>query len=107
MRAALLVCAVALGFAQQSPDPDRLLARAQASLAEAAAAVPKYTCTETVDRSYFRQVRQTPRTCDAIVANQRNGRSRLSLTATDRLRFDVEVTEGGHEIYAWPGAARI
>jgi hypothetical protein len=107
MRAALLLCAVILGFAQQPPDPDRVLARAQATLAEAAAAVPKYTCTETVDRSYFRQIRQTPRTCDAIVANQRNGRSRLSLTATDRLRFDVEVTEGGHEIYAWPGAARI
>jgi len=107
MRAALLLCAVALGFAQQPPDPDRLLARAQASLAEAAAAVPKYTCTETVDRTYFRQVRQTPRTCDAIVANQRSVRSRLSLTATDRLRFDVEVTDGGHEIYAWPGAARI
>ena len=107
MRAALMLCAAVLAFAQQPPDPDRVLARAQASLAEAAAAVPKYTCTETVDRSYFRQVRQTPRTCDAIVANQRNGRSRLSLTATDRLRFDVEVTDGGHEIYAWPGAALI
>jgi hypothetical protein len=107
MRAALLLCALALAFAQQPPDPDRLLARAQVILANAAAAVPKYTCTQTVDRSYFRQVRQTPRTCDAIVANQRNGRSRLSLTATDRLRFDVEVTDGGHEIYAWPGAARI
>jgi hypothetical protein len=107
MRAALMLCAAFLAFAQQPPDPDRVLARAQATLAEAAAAVPKYTCTETVDRSYFRQIRQTPRTCDAIVANQRNGRSRLSPTATDRLRFDVEVTDGGHEIYAWPGAARI
>jgi hypothetical protein len=107
MRAALLFGAVVLGFAQQPADSDRLLARARASLAEAAAAVPKYTCTETVDRSYFRQIRETPRTCDAIVANQRSVRSRLSLTATDRLRFDVEVTDGGHEIYAWPGAARI
>jgi len=106
MRAALFLCAT-VGFAQQQPDPDRLLARAQAGLADAAAAIPKYTCTETVDRSYFRQSRQTPRSCDAIVANQRNGRSGLSLTATDRLRFDVEVADGGYEIYAWPGAARI
>jgi hypothetical protein len=107
MRAALFLCAVLAGFAQQQPDPDRLLSRAQARLADAAAAVPKYTCTETVNRSYFRSSRQTPRTCDAIVANQRNGRSGLSLTATDRLRFDVEVADGGYEIYAWPGAARI
>jgi hypothetical protein len=40
MRAALLLCAVALGFTQQTPDPERLLARAQANLSEAAAAVP-------------------------------------------------------------------
>ena len=106
MRVVLLLCAT-IGFAQQPPDPDQLLARAQAHLADAAAAVPKYTCTQTVDRSYFRQTRQWPRSCDAIVANQRTGRSRLSLTATDRLRFDVEVADGGYEIYAWPGAARI
>jgi hypothetical protein len=104
MRVALLLCAIAAGFGQESVDPDRLLARAQAHLADAGAAVPKYTCTQTVDRSYFRQ---TPRTCDAVVANQRTGRSGLSLTATDRLRFDVEVADGGYEIYAWPGAARI
>jgi hypothetical protein len=106
MRAVLLVLVVALGFAQQPPESDRVLDRARTILADAAGAVSKYTCTETVDRSYFRQVRQTPRTCDAVVANQRKGRG-LSLTATDRLRFDVEVTDGGHEIYSWPGATRI
>ena len=58
MRAALMLCAAVLAFAQQPPDPDRVLARAQASLAEAAAAVPKYTCTETVEDVYKRQVLQ-------------------------------------------------
>ena len=47
------------------------------------------------------------RDCDAIIANQRSRRSQLSLYATDRLRFDVEVADGGYEIYAWPGATRI
>jgi hypothetical protein len=107
MRFVLSVFAIALGFAQQPPESDRVHARAQTILADATGAVSKYTCTETVDRSYFRQVRQTPRTCDAVVANQRKGRAALALTATDRLRFDVEVTDGGHEIYAWPGAKRI
>ncbi len=104
MRVALLLLATATSWAQQ---PEPVLARARARLAEAAAAIPKYTCTQTVDRSYFRQTRLVPKACDAIVANQRNGRSRLSLAATDRLRFDVEVADGGYEIYAWPGAARI
>jgi hypothetical protein len=107
MRAVPLLCTVALGLAQQPPDADHVLSRAQGRLADAAAAIPKYACRQTVDRSYFRPSRQTPRTCDAIVANQHNGRSGLSPTATDRLRFDVEVADGGYEIYAWPGAARI
>ena len=84
-----------------------MLARAQARLAAAAADTPRYTCTQTVDRRYFRETRQSARTCDAIIANQRNGRSRPVLRATDRLRFDVEVSDGGYEIYASPGAARI
>lgn len=104
MRVLLLACAVGLVFAQQPAD---VLARAQAQLADAASATVKYTCTQTVDRSYFREARQAARNCDGIVANQRNGRSRLVLEATDRLRFDVEVADRGYEIYAWPGESRI
>jgi hypothetical protein len=100
----LVLLAAAAGFAQ---DPDGVLARARAHLQDAAAAVPKYTCTQTVDRSYFRETRQIPKSCDAIVANRRGGRSQLVPTSTDRLRFDVEVADGGYEIYAWPGEARI
>ena len=106
MRAALLVCAALLARAQ-APDAAAVLERAQARLSAAAADTPRYTCTETVDRSYFRETRQVPRSCDAIVAGRRNGRSKLVLSATDRLRFDVEVADGGYEIYGWPGASRI
>src|ERR1035437_8456224 len=104
MRPGLFCFAVAISFAQQPAD---VLERAQAQLTDAAGAVPKYTCTQTVDRSYFREVRQAGRACDAIVANQRTGRSKLVLAATDRLRFDVEVSDGGYEIYGWPSAGRI
>ncbi len=107
MRPTLLLCAAAVSLAQTPANPDDVLARAQARLAAAAADTPRYTCTQTVDRRYFRETRQSARTCDAIIANQRNGRSRPVLRATDRLRFDVEVSDGGYEIYAWPGAARI
>ncbi len=104
MRVALFFCAAAVSLAQQPSD---VLQRAQAQLAKSAADVSKYTCTQTVNRSYLREKRQPAQSCDAIVANREKGRSALSLEATDRLRFDVEVADGGYEIYAWPGAARI
>jgi len=107
MRPALLLLTASACFAQPAPNPDDVLSRARIRLAEAAAAVPKYTCTETVDRSYFRETRQAPQSCDNIIANRRAGRVKLVLAATDRLRFDVEVADGGYEIYAWPGASRI
>ena len=107
MRPALLLCAAAVALAQAPAKPGDVLARAQARLAAAAADTPRYTCTQTVDRRYFRETRQAPKTCDVIVANHRNGRTRPVLIATDRLRFDVAVADGGYEIYAWPGAARI
>ncbi len=105
MRAAILLYAAA-AFAQQ-PDSGQVLARARSRLAAAAAVIPKYTCTQTVDRSYFHETRLVARSCDAIVANRRAGRDRPALAATDRLRFEVEVADGGYEIYAWPGAGRI
>jgi len=104
MRSVLFLFAAVAGLAE---DPDHVLALARARLRDAVAAIPKYTCTQTVDRSYFRETRRAPRDCDAIIANQRSRRSQLSLYATDRLRFDVEVADGGYEIYAWPGATRI
>lgn len=104
MRLLLILVSAARLFSQQ---PEDVLERARTRLADAAAATPRYTCTQTVDRSYFRETRQTARTCDSIVANRRHGRSKPALVATDRLRFDVEVTDGGYEIYAWPGASRI
>ncbi len=107
MRLALSIFLAAIACAQTPPQPADVLARARVQLTAAAADTPRYTCTQTVDRKYFRETRQAQRSCDAIVAGQRNGRSKPLLEATDRLRFDVEVSDGGFEIYAWPGAARI
>src|ERR1700735_3774070 len=107
MRTALLLLTASACFAQPAPNPDDVLSRARIRLADAAAAVPKYTCIQTVDRSYFHETREVPQSCDNIIANRRAGRVKLVLAATDRLRFEVEVADGGYEIYAWPGASRI
>ncbi len=102
----LLAWAAAI-HAQFGSDPDVVLARARANIADVINHLPRYTCRQTINRSYFRQTRRRGRNCDEIIANKRKGYSRLELTATDRVRLDVEVADSGYEIYAWPGAARM
>ncbi len=107
MRAGIFLLAATACFAQPAADPAEVLSRARVRLADAAAAVPKYTCTQTVDRSYFRETARRRAPATPSWPTSALGRAKLALTATDRLRFDVEVADGGYEIYAWPGAARI
>jgi hypothetical protein len=87
--------------AQSSPDPADILEQARDKL------IPKlppvgYTCVATIDRSYF--VRQHPpvtsRSCERISQDRKNGRLKLQLDMTDRLRLQVIVTRGA-EIYSW------
>ncbi len=99
----LLVCAAAV-HAQFDRGGDEVLSRARAKIAAVIHHLPRYTCTQTINRSYFRQTRARGRNCDEIIANKRRGYSRLELTATDRVRLDVEIADSGNEIYAWPGA---
>jgi hypothetical protein len=91
----------------QSPSPAELLERAHARVRESIGQLSKYTCTQTVDRSYFRIVGRPGRSCDDVVSNKRLGRTRLELVATDRLRLDVAASDDGAEIYSWPNAGRI
>jgi len=106
MRAPTLLCAAVSLFAQPG-DPAQVLTRCKEAAREVISKLPKYTCSATVNRSYFKEVRHVGVTCDDIVANRKLGTSKLLKTATDRLRFDVEVADGGYEIFAWPGASRI
>ena len=101
-----LACVTALS-AQPAPDP--LLARGSASIRAAIRSLPKYTCTQTVDRSSFVQTHPglDQRGCDQIVANLDKGLARMDLVETDRLRLDVEVADAGIEIYSWPGSSRL
>lgn len=102
---ALVITACALS-AQSGGDP---LDRARARILEAIDRLPRYTCTQTIDRTYFRQSRPDLKqhSCDQILANHTNGLSKLELTGTDRLRLDVEVAGGGYEVYSWPDGGPI
>lgn len=101
--AALCAASAALAAAQEAQ-----LAQARARILDAIFNLPRYTCTQTVDRSRFVDANGPLRreTCDQIVAGRHNGTSKLRLTLTDRLRLDVLNSDQGVEVYSWPGAAR-
>ena len=100
---ALFAASAALACAQ-----DARLAEARARILEAIRNLPRYTCTQTVDRSRFVDANGPVRraNCDLILANRRNGISKPKLTQTDRLRLDVLNSDEGVEVYSWPGAGR-
>jgi hypothetical protein len=119
-RRALIVAMVALrvAHAQAVPTPAGiraedgadLLSRATEKVLSATRRLPKYTCLETINRTFYNPPRETlrPRALtegpqDACSVDRAGD---LSLEAKDRLR--VEVAEaGGREIQSWPGASRF
>jgi hypothetical protein len=118
-RALIMAIVVArVAYAQAVPPPAGiraevgadLLERAREKVLSATRRLPKYTCLETINRTFYippakklrpRALTEAP--ADACIANS-NGH--LSLDAKDRLR--VEVAEVGMgEIHSWPGASRF
>ncbi len=95
----------------QPEGASALLTRATERILDSTRRLPKYTCLETVDRTYYVPPREkhSPhmmteyRPATACIGN-RNGH--LSLKAKDRLRVEVAAA-GGTEIHSWPGASRF
>jgi len=69
--------------------------------------LPKYSCTETIDRSILKPVTPLGRSsCDDLPSRQKKGTWKLRLTASDRLQLDVAVSGDG-EMYSWVGENRF
>jgi hypothetical protein len=100
-RAAWFVAVAA--FAQ---NPAGLLERARDKVLAEAEALPKYICTETIDRSYYsrRERPEDPPSCERILVDRKKDRYHLKLDATDRLRVLVAIGQD-REIYSWTGTA--
>ncbi len=95
-------------LAQSRPDPAQVLVQARDRVRNTLRRLPKYTCVQTVDRTYFEPRRQrfpTP-SCDSIIGSGEMSRSDARMVATDRIRLDVAVA-AGHEIHSWAGASRF
>ena len=94
-------------------DPSTLLARARDKIAGAARRLPKCTCLETIERTWYtapiektspRIMTEAPVSACAAKEFARN--EGLSLDARDRLRLGVTVA-GGDEVYSWAAATRF
>ncbi len=91
-----------IAIAALAQDPSAMLEKARDKMLSEIPTRPRYTCVETIDRSYFsrRSLLASPPSCERLSADRTAGRANLRLDATDRLRVEVAVTQGT-EIYSW------
>jgi len=91
-----------IAIAAFAQDPFETLQRARDKMLSEIPTRPRYTCIETIDRSYFsrRSLLASPASCERLSADHKQGRAQLRLDATDRLRVEVAMTQGS-EIYSW------
>jgi hypothetical protein len=105
--------------AQGQEEPKELLWRLRENVMGTIGRLPKYVCTQTVDRTRYEPANpeygtngtRRHRSCDDTVADARRGSARRSLSSADRLRLDVAVnheTAGmENEMYSWTGENRF
>jgi len=98
----LLAFSIAWSMQAQQDDPMDLLRRVQAGVARSLDRLPRYMCTETIDRvQYEPDLRDRGTACDESRAQRST-----HLATSDRLRLDVGMASGG-ELYAWVGESRF
>jgi hypothetical protein len=93
-------------------DSDAMLKRALEKLAGTTRRLLKYTCLETIERTYYTEPRKKP-AADPMTeapANACDGKhfnmNHMTVDAEDRLRLEVAVADGS-EIHSWAAANRF
>jgi len=102
----LLLCSLALSLRAQE-DPRDLLAMVRGRLEDTIKRLPRYICTQTIERTQYGPAPLLARRaqgCGELVG--RDAQSRPPLSFSDRLRLDVAVAATG-EIYSWVGEDRF
>jgi hypothetical protein len=107
----LLLCAFATCVAAQqdfpADDANALLLHVRKNVTLTLERLPKYLCTETIDRSFFEaEADVTSASCDDIAKLRQEPDWSMRQYSSDRLRLDVAVS-GGSEMYSWAGKARF
>lgn len=69
--------------------------------------LPRYLCTETIDRSTFQPELSIPdSSCSYLAENRKQADWKINRVISDRLRLDVAVSNTG-EMYSWIGENRF
>jgi hypothetical protein len=109
-RAVAIVVVVASALAAsapQAPDPVATWQRAKERLLADLDRMPRYTCVQTITRTYYEApFRIHKPSCAALIAEQQARKHELSPLGWDRLRLDVALVEGKN-VYSWVGAPRF
>jgi hypothetical protein len=94
-------------FPQDAQDPRDLLLRIRDKLMETVDRLPKYLCTQTVNRSEYKPTSgEVISSCDQLLGKRKSPNWKLVLSSSDRLRLDVAVS-ADDEIYSWAGENRF
>jgi hypothetical protein len=99
MRSALAHLILAWPFFAQHGDPQLLLNEIREQISATVKSVPRYTCTEVIERSWYHNRRPESPGCDTDHAPRIGPRT---LVEVDRLRLDVAVG-AGQEMFSWHG----
>ena len=97
-----IVVLLLVASAPAQDDPTDILIRAREQLLPMTARLSTYSCTETIDHSYFSRVNPPEHapSCDQLSVNRRKARYKLKLYATDRIRYKVFIV-GEREMPFW------
>ena len=89
------------------PDPSELLLRVRENVVNTLDRLPRYMCTQTIDRSVYEPTRHEVETkaCDDPQRSPDTKR-KLVRTMADRVRLDVGMAARG-EVYSWVGESRF
>ena len=105
--------------AENQQEPKELLSRLRENVMSTVGRLPKYVCTQTVDRTRYEPANpeygtngtRRRRSCDDTVGDARRGNWSRSLSSADRLRLDVAVNHENpgmeNEMYSWRGENRF
>jgi hypothetical protein len=107
---AVAILAVVLdlaGFGQQAPDPIAILRHTKERLLADLHRMPRYTCVQTVTRTYY-DARSGAHgaSCLALIAARDTRKRTLPAFGWDRLRLEVAWV-AGNNVYSWVGEPRF
>lgn len=90
----------------QAPDPVHVLQATTERLLDDLKRMPRYTCVQTITRTYYASNQFGHPSCSKLIAEHDARKKMLPVQSWDRLRLEVALVEG-NSVYSWVGAPRF